>query len=307
MPNRSWATEYFARTLRQLFLQANERSLAWLRVQIDQSIVPSMALAKVSSVKRQVGGIDVRMVRPKAGGTEDTVIIYFHGGGYVFGSSKSHLGVIAQLAVDANCLVIAPDYRLAPEHAFPASQDDCVAVAVAVAKAYPNSQLVLAGDSAGGALAVTVALELEAELRTHQANDESGQTAAVDRLVLLSPWVDPLAVGGSMQSNAANDFLIGPFLQRSYQALMQEHATSSSRVSVIDADLATLPPTLIQCGEGELFFDQIQEFSARAKKAGVEVTLSNYQGQFHVFQTLSPILKDARRAMREIAHFIRGQ
>lgn len=294
--------------LRRLLQQGNQRDLHWLRAQIDGSVVPSPALFKVNAVMRNVGGVDVAMVSPKSSAlttaSEQRVIIYFHGGGYVFGSPKSHHGVIAQLAVDSNCLVIAPDYRLAPEHPFPAPQDDCLAVTKAVAKAYPQSQLILAGDSAGGALAIMAALELGALELEQSARAGGSGVKGADRLVLLSPWVDPLASEGTIQSNADNDFLIGPFLAKSYGALMQSDTTISPRVRVLDADLTHLPPTLIQCGDGELFFDQIQAFAEQAEQAGADVTLSNFAGQFHVFQALSPVLKDARRAMQEIARFI---
>jgi len=294
MQGRSWATELFARYLSGLFNEADARPLSWLRVQVDNGSAPHPVLFKASINQREVAGVNCTLVAPKNNALANTVIVYFHGGGYVVGSPKAYKSSLAQLAVRSNCMVVAPKYRLAPEHPFAAPQDDCLAVAAATIRAYPEHKIVLSGDSAGGALAVATARELAQHKELNQ----------VDALVLISPWVEPTAVGGSAKSNQGNDFLSTSFLGSSFAALMQNEDYTNPRVNFTKVELSGLPKTLIQCGGGELFVDQISSFAQRATAAGVEVQLQNYTGQFHDFQVLVPFLKDSRKAMAEITDFI---
>lgn len=294
MEGRSWATELFARAMKSLFLEANDHDVHWLRAQLDKAGAYHPAVSKASMNTREIAGVSCLMASPKAGAESNTLILYFHGGGYVCGSPKGYKATIAQLAVDSNCLVVAPDYRLAPEHPFPVPQDDCLALTKAAIRAYPEHKIILAGDSAGGALAISTALELAKE-----------EQRGADALVLISPWVDPTAVGGSMKTNEDNDFLVAPFLGMSYAALMQDEDYSNPRTNFLDVDLSPMPKTLVQCGGGELFFDQIQTFCERAIQADVDLTQQNYDAQFHVFQMLSGVLGDAKHAMAEIADFIK--
>ena len=294
MEGRSWATELFARTLKSLFLDAEHKPVQWLRKEMESFSAYHPAVGKARFEERAIAGVPCTLVSPKQGAGSETVVVYFHGGGYVVGSPQSYRPTIAEIAVNSDALVVAADYRLSPEHPFPIPQDDCLAVSQAVLTDYPDHVIVLAGDSAGGALAVSTALEL---------NKSQGKRQP-DGLVLISPWVEPTATEGTMQSNENNDFLIAPFLAKSYSALIQNGDPDNSRSNFLNTDLAGLPQTLIQCGEGELFYDQIQSFSGRAESAGVKVSLQNYPAQFHVFQILSAVLKDAKHAMQEIARFI---
>jgi acetyl esterase/lipase len=224
------------------------------------------------------------------------VTLYFHGGGYVLGSPAGYKSILAPLALETSGLVIAPDYRLAPENTFPAPQDDCLTLAKAVIKTYPDKKIVIAGDSAGGALAIATMLELAAQ----------GHCDAVDKLVLLSPWVDPEASGGSIISNEENDFLVPAFLGESIGALMQGQDVSNEKVNFTQVDLSALPETLVQYGGGEIFLDQIVEFNQRAIEQGVALTEKCYSTQFHVFQLFSATLKDAKQAMAEIGQFVKS-
>ena len=205
------------------------------------------------------------------------------------------------MAYKSGCLVITPDYRLAPEHPAPAAQEDCLNVVKKVLKQYSRYRIVLSGDSAGGALAVHCATRLATE--TKQVDKATSLTS----LVLLSPWVDPLASNGSMKTNQVHDFLTKDFIQKSYQAGLQERNQYESYLNFTEADLSMLPPTLIQCGSGELFFDQIQTFASQLKQQRVDVTVQNFNSQFHVFQIFAPILNDANRAINNIVQFIRNK
>ncbi len=296
MPGRDWLSELCARAAKDVFEKGQERGLPWLRRALDKSGGYHPVLSKVSFHQRDIAGVPCTMVSPKAGATSDEVVVYFHGGGYVAGSPQSHKTILAQLAFDTQGLVLAPDYRLAPEHPFPAPQEDCLAVAVLALKTYDDKKVTLAGDSAGGALAIATALELS-------NNNELDKQP--NGLVLISPWVDPSAKGGSISSNDHNDFLSGEFLQPSFEQLMQGADDFDPRVNFLKTPLASLPATLVQYGSGEIFADQIREFCQRAESEGVEIEVQSFRAQFHVFQLFSAIIKDAEQALGNISAFIK--
>lgn len=292
LAGRSWASEMLFRTLRDLFVAGNQNGLSWFRAQTSKPIAHP-AIKLVSRSNQSYGGVDCLVVKPNEGGDGKRIIVYLHGGGYVVGAPMGHLSLIAPLAIAADCQIIAADYSLAPEHPFPIPQDDCLAVANAVKQAFPEHKIILAGDSAGGALSIATALSM-------QQND-----APVDALILISPWVDPMADSGSIQSNADYDYLAKPFLDDSMQALMQGQALDNPRVNFTQVDLANLPPSLVQYGTGEIFADQITEFCTRASEQGVALQQQPFNAQFHVFQLFSGILKDAKRAVQAMGEFAR--
>ena len=264
-----------------------------MRAMADKGAGYHPALSKVSSNNRKIAGVPCMLVSPKSGASSDKVIVYFHGGGYVAGSPQGHKTILAQLALDTKGLVVAVDYRLAPEHPFPAPQDDCLAVALLVLKTYDDKKVTLAGDSAGGALAITTALELS-----------KIEVVQPEKLVLISPWVDPTASTGTIITNEKNDFLVSEFLNPSFEHLMQGQDPHNERVTFLNTSLNALPKTLVQCGKGEMFYDQIVDFCDRAKAQGVDLELQAYRSQFHVFQLFSAILKDAEDALASISKFV---
>lgn len=305
MPGRNWLSELITRTIRRLFDTAFYQTWGWMREVLASIDLPSPYYSKVSFSEKMIAGIPCLLAMSK-GSLEldqvqshsiETVIVYLHGGGYVVGSPRSsHKALVAGLANTNNALVIAPDYRLAPEYPFPQPQDDCLNVVNACLAQYPNSKVIVAGDSAGGALAIDTARQLAM----------TDPKLKVDGLVLLSPWVDPMAKGGSMTRNQANDYLTLPFLNKSFGALMQGADSYNERVNFTKVDLSMLPKTLIQSGTGEIFFDQIQDFSLRLSQQNVDCTVQNYKAQFHVFQLYAPALKQARQALDEIAQFVKA-
>jgi acetyl esterase/lipase len=277
-------------------MAGNKRGNEWFRTQIDKGIGPHPAFAKVSANTRDIAGISCMMLSPNEETNSEFVCIYLHGGGYVLGSPEGHKNILASLALETGGLVIAPDYRLAPENPFPAPQDDCLTIAKAVIKAYPDKKIVIAGDSAGGALAITTVLSLAS----------LGSAESVSSLVLLSPWVDPSANTGSMITNERNDFLVPAFIRESILALMQDGDITNPAVDFTSVDLSSLPRTLVQYGGGEIFHDQIVSFNDRLKSQGVDLSEKCYPTQFHVFQLFSATLKDAKKAMAEIGEFVKA-
>ena len=231
---------------------------------------------------------------PRAGRPERSVL-YLHGGGYVIGSAAGYRDVAARLAVGANARVVAIDYRLAPEHPFPAQQEDCLAAARALlASGVAPAQLALAGDSAGGALTVATLCALR----------DAGE-ALPGAAALLCPWTEPYAEGGSMETNADADFgdrelLVG-------WARDTGAPPGDPRFTVANAKLAGLPPLLIQTGGAEVLFDQVGRFAEKARADGVDVGLQVYPEMFHDFQLQAALLPEGAAALDDVARFLRAR
>ncbi|MBI1360137.1 MAG: alpha/beta hydrolase fold domain-containing protein [Alphaproteobacteria bacterium] len=237
-----------------------------------------------------LGGVSSLGVLPE-GASGERVILWMHGGGYVVGSSVSHRGLGSQVAAAAGCAVVLPDYRLAPEHVYPAAIEDCVAVYHAVlAEGVAPEQIVLAGDSAGGALAVSTALRLKKEGAATPAG-----------LMLLSPWVDLSCEGWSYDAKSRRDpFLTASSLQARAKQYLGAASHDDPGIDLLNADLRGLPPTIIQTGEAEVVLSDSTTLAERIGAAGAPVTLEIWPEMFHVFQARYPMLTQARQAITRL-------
>ena len=240
-----------------------------------------------------VAGEWVDAARPAA---EDApLLMYVHGGGFIGGSPATHRPVTAAFA-RRGLRVFVPDYRLAPEHPFPAALDDCIAAWRAFAAAHPGRRLVVAGDSAGGGLTVALLLALR------DAGD--GLPAAG---VCISPWTDLACEGASMTSHADRD----PMVQR--DGLLQMAAAylagqdpRAPLASPIHADLRRLPPLLVHVGTAETLLDDATRLAERARAAGVAVDLEVWDDMIHVWHAFAPLLPDADEAIARIGTWVRS-
>lgn len=235
-----------------------------------------------------LGGVTSLGLLPK-GANGDHVIVWLHGGGFSMGSSRSHKGLASQVAARAKTAVILPDYRLAPEHKHPAALDDCVTTYRAVlAEGVKPQHIILAGDSAGGGLAVATALKLK-ELGVAQPAG----------LMLLSPWVDLDNRGWSHEAKAQRD----PFLTSSGLATRAREYLGDGNLSILDADMRGLPPAYIQTGEAEILMSDSTALAERLGAAGSPVTLEIWPEMFHIFQARYPMLTQAREAILRLGHW----
>lgn len=224
------------------------------------------------------------------------IILYIHGGVYCIGSPKSHRDLCSHLAVYADRPVISLDYRLAPEHVFPAAIDDVVAAYIELlAQGYAANNIVIAGDSAGGGLSLACLQQLR----------EQGieQPAAA---YLISPWVDLRNSAASHQSMAKLD----PVLSTSFLNLLRDHylqgtANTDARVSPLLGDMEDLCPILIQVGSDEVLLDDSLSLAKTIAAAGGEVTLEESPGLWHVFQITPSLFAEARVALQKAGKFIR--
>lgn len=229
------------------------------------------------------------------GADDKRLIIYFHGGGFFFGSSRSHRVVAANLARLSGACVLAADYRLAPEHPAPAAHDDAFAVYQwALAQAYGPSAIAIAGDSAGGNLALATAV---------RARDAS--LALPGALVLMSPALD--FTGESDSFRTIDD---APLLTRELMGLFThvyvgDGDVRSPLVTPFDSDLSQLPPTLVHVGSWELLRDDSVRIAARLRKAGVEAELNVFDGMCHSWQLFAPMLDEGMASIDEAAAFAR--
>ncbi len=221
------------------------------------------------------------------GGSGDNVVLWCHGGGFSMGSSRSHRGLASQVAGHGKMGAIIPDYRLAPEHRHPAAIEDCVAAYLGVlSEGVKASNVVLAGDSAGGALAMGLLLRLKAL-----------GTAMPAGVILLSPWVDLAHKGWSHTAKAKRD----PFLTTNGLAMRaNEYFGGAGQLPILDADLSGLPPAYIQTGEAEILMSDSTALAERLGAAGVAVTLEIWPEMFHVFQARYAVLSQARQAVERL-------
>ena len=231
-----------------------------------------------------------------AGADEARVILYLHGGGFRLGSIASHRGLMARLSGAAGCRVLGLDYRLVPEHCFPAAVEDATAVYRAIlATGTEPGQLIVAGDSAGGGLALSLMLKLKGMGRAMPA-----------AALLMSPWTDLAATGESYVTRAESD----PIHQRPMILAMAKGYLGPGAdphdplASPLYGDLAGLPPLTIQVGDRETVLDDARVFAARAREAGVPVVLQVADGMFHVFQLFGDELPEARNAIAGAGDFL---
>lgn len=238
-------------------------------------------------------GIDGTWVEPPGPGR--TVLLYFHGGGFCFGSFRTHGPLVGALARATRARTFAAEYRLAPEHTAPAAHDDALAAyRHLLGEGIAPQQIVLAGDSAGGTLVIGTLLALR----------DAGEPMLAAGIA-ISPWVDLSCSGGSFQTNARFDF-VGE-TQCRLAAVSYLGAVDPRRpdVSPLFADLRGLPPLLIQAGGAEVLVDQIRAFAERARQAGVDVTLSVYDDMVHVWHLMRAVTPHGQRAIDEAGAFAR--
>ena len=210
------------------------------------------------------------------------------------GSVEGYRELLARIAVTCGVRVLAIDYRLAPEHPFPAAVDDChAAYRWVLESGVEPRRLLLAGDSAGGSLAVA----------TLVAARDSGDALPRGAL-LISPWVDLESRRPSVASNSTFDWGDRGYLEHWSAQYLNGADPRDPRGSPLYADLAGLPPLLIQIGTAELLYDEVVAFAEKARAQGVEVTLQPWPEMVHGWAMLKDFFPQARRSVEAIARFV---
>jgi epsilon-lactone hydrolase len=231
----------------------------------------------------------------REGGAPRT-ILYLHGGGYYFCSPKTHRAITFGLAMRAEADLFSLDYRLAPEHPFPAALDDALAAWRRLLDdgAHPQS-LVIAGDSAGGGLALATLVALR------DAGDPLPAGA-----VLYSPWTDLAATGASIRENDGRDpMFCGDVFARIAPLYLGAAGATDPYASPLYADLHGLPPLFMLAGSTETLLDDTLRVEQRARAAGVSVECGIGRDLPHVWPIYAPFMPEARRALDDTAHFVK--
>jgi epsilon-lactone hydrolase len=264
------------------------------RANMDQlaDILPMPADVDVTAA--DVGGVAAEWV-VAAGADDDRALLYLHGGAYTRGSVRSHRSFCGRLSVDTKARVLALDYRLAPEHPYPAAVDDATAgYRWLLDEGFDPQRLVVAGDSAGGGLTAALLLALGAEGDPRPAG-----------AVLLSPWVDLTMSGASMEERAAEDPICSPgSLARSAAWYAGGEDPACPLISPLFGDLTGLPPLLVLVGTAEVLLDDSLRFAAAADAVGVDLTLVVEAGLLHVWP-LFPGVPESDAAVAQIGEWVR--
>lgn len=244
----------------------------------------------------RLGHQRAEVITPRDGST-DQVVFYMHGGGYVVCSPSTHRPLTSRIGLALNATTYVPYYRLAPEHVFPAGLDDALdAYRGLLERGVNPARVALMGDSAGGGLALALALAI----RDHGL-------LLPGKLVLISPFIDLTLSGESLQRNAKADPMLSlDWIYAKTPMYLGSTAPDHPLASPLFADLRGLPPTLVQVGTEEILYSDSERLAARAAEIGWDLTLSVWDGLFHDFQMMGDILPEADQAIAEIAAFVKG-
>jgi epsilon-lactone hydrolase len=264
-----------------------------MRAAMDEMAEPHQPDVKCERVS--ANGVDAEWIAaPNA--AANRAVLYLHGGGYLMGSIRSHRDLMGRISRAAQARVLGLNYRLAPEHPFPAAVDDALAgYRFLLVQGFAPSRIVVAGDSAGGALT----------LATLIAARDAG-VALPAAAVCMSPWVDLEGTGESMKTRLHVDPVASPEgIGLLAQAYLAGKSPRTPLAAPLYADLKGLPPLLIQVGDHEVLLDDSTRIAERAKAAGVQVKLEVWPEMVHVWQLFASYLPEGQQAVDGIGAFIR--
>jgi len=292
-PGWSLQTETLFDILRANAERVRDKKAHEIRALTKGPLLPSNAMKAVRIEPCDANGVPGEWVVPREGETQRH-ILYLHGGGYIVGSPQSHRDLLARLALKSNARVLCIDYRLAPEHPFPAAIDDALtAYRFLLDRGVDSKRLIVGGESAGGGLSVA----LLSSVRDSKLPLPAGA-------VLISPWLDLSNTAGTLVSNASFDWIDIDYLSRCAREYLGSVSHREPRASPLFADLSGFPPTLLQVGSAEILLDDSRTFADRARAANVDVELEIWDDMFHAFHLFAAVVPDGRRAIRAIASFV---
>jgi acetyl esterase/lipase len=223
------------------------------------------------------------------------VMLYVHGGGYVQGSLASHRNLVFEIARSMKGKVLNLDYRLAPEHPFPAAVEDTVnAWAELLEMGIDPKKASFGGDSAGGGLVIAALVS---------ARDKGLPMPSC--ACCISPWTDLVGSGRTMDTKALEDPMVNRAALEFFSDFYADKEDKSHPlISPLFANLAGLPPLLIQVGTAETLLDDSRRLATRARYAGVDVSYAEWEGMPHIWHIFAPLLEKSRKAIIELGEFV---
>jgi monoterpene epsilon-lactone hydrolase len=270
--------------------------LVTLRSMLEEVAARSSEPESVTYAEEDADGVRGIWCHPLDAAT-DAVIVYLHGGGFVSNSAASHRKLAAHFAKLAGASAFVVDFRLAPEHVYPAQLDDAeAAYAALVERGFQPQRIAIAGDSAGGNLAVNLVSRLKQRARPLPA-----------AVVAFSPWVDMELLGESLAANAESDALVSRPVVETMSALLLGDQTSRTdpMVNPLHADLNGFPPLYVTASESEALFDDARRLVERARGHDVETEFVTTSGHQHVFQYMAGRSPDADESLAGAATWLR--
>jgi len=246
----------------------------------------------VTRINTTVAGVPCVWFIPD-GAAEHEIVIYIHGGALIFGSADSHAPMVSYIARELKRKVLVVEYRLAPEHPFPAGLSDCIAVVNAVSEQNPELSFGMIADSAGGNLTMATALILQ------ETNGPGPQY-----IVLISPWVDLECKNASYKRNEMKDTVLGrQYLMEAAKMYASGLKLSLPHLSPVNGNFHGLAPVLILCGTHEILEDDSINLHRQLLANGVRAELRLFSGELHVWPFMDINTEASRKALRDMARF----
>ncbi len=280
-------------TFRPILNRVSSKNPAKLRPWLDKPFIWGLRPAKSAEITYgRLSGLDVPVLKIKNGKTGNGTLFYLHGGAYIFGSTKTHARLVAHLCGLCGLKGLSVNYRVAPEHPFPAALEDALAVYKTIL-ADGSKNIILSGDSAGGGLA----LALLAKILSEGIHPPEG-------IVTFSPWTDMSLSGKSMITNDKTDYLLPPHQIRQARDFYAPNDVDNPFASPILADFTNAPPALIFASNSEVLFDDAAGIAKNMQSTNVDVTLKIYDKTPHVWVLGHGRLPEADRAIEQTCAFI---
>ena len=270
-------------------------SVAKFREDVDKATAKMKMPKGVTTERQTIAAIAAEWIIPE-NAVEDKTLLYIHGGGFISGSCQTHRMHVAKFALGCQLKSLVFDYRLAPEHPFPAAVDDCVTVyRWLLENGCKSDDIVVGGESAGGSLTLSLLLALkEHEIALPKAS------------FAISPVTDLRCLADSFTFNAGNDIAPMGSWNVWTQLYIADNDPTLPLLSPQFGNFAGLPPLHICVGTHEIHLDDCINVARKAKEEGVEVTLSKWDRMVHAFPLLAPLFPEAKNAMAEICEFIKS-
>ncbi len=279
-------------------LRAYGRRSHWVPLGVQRRAAASVIAsrtrrARATAERVSAGGVRAEWITTDAS-APDRVLLYLHGGGYSIGSIDSHRDLVERLATASEATALALDYRLAPEHPFPAQLEDALAAyRWLLAGGNAPSRIAVAGDSAGGGLTLSLLLSLR---------DRGEPLPAC--AVCISPWTDLELTGASLRENSRYDYVGYRTLRAFRGRFVPRGERSNPLASPALGDFTGLPPLLVHAGAVEALLDDSRRLAERADRAGVRVSLEVAEDMIHAFHLFAPGFAEPRRAIAAAGRFI---